>query len=71
VQTGADPLGGIGQLVGEHPPRVDARSNQRRELSLKVLPDGADGGVAQRAGHEPKVSRGRRERKSRRLIESG
>ena len=41
VQTRARPLGGVGQLVGEHPPRVNARSVQRRELTLEVLLDGA------------------------------
>ena len=56
VQTRAHPLGGVGQLVGEHPPRVDTCSVQCRELTLKVLLDGAGCGVAQRAGHEPKVS---------------
>ena len=56
VQTRAHPLGGVGQLVGEHPPRVDACGVERRELTLEVLLDGAGCGVAQRAGHEPKVS---------------
>ena len=55
VQTRARTLGGVGQLVGEDPPRINARRVQRRELILKVLPDGAGCGVAQRAGHEPKV----------------
>ncbi len=55
VQARARPLGGVGQLVGEHPARVDTRSVQRRELTLKVPLDGAGCGVAQRAGHELKV----------------
>ena len=42
-----------------HPPRVDACSVERRELTVKVLLDGAGCGVAQRAGHESKVSRQR------------
>jgi len=37
--------------------RVDPGGVERRELTLKVLPGGAGCGVAQRAGHEPKVSR--------------
>jgi len=57
VQAGAHPLGRVGQLVGEHASRIDACSIECRELSLKVLPDGAGCGVAQRAGHEAKVSR--------------